>query len=322
MDIERWVVDAATLYFLWQGNRIFAQQGPPVPPPNWRSKVKNAARYWPIITMAFLAVAIWAQPFVGPFVNGYTGHQDTLMTGLSLSGDMEIPAASATASVNIPVERPYRVDSLSTTWGSTATLSNRDNGVNVSFASPAPLSGGKLHWSLIAGDASPQIQLFPSSATSPQSDPTPLPGAANEDTRAHQLAVDWKDFHPAWPLELANLLRAKVRTPCVLRLSTAEEHLALRDVLHQIATGGNLCTIADDDDDKIPSRRDKDAETVPSSELFIHWDPQAQPNGILIAEWFQRIGFNVDEGHHLPPNSNRREIWIDIGSGILWKKVP
>jgi len=66
MDIERLIVDAATLYLLWQGNRIFAQQGPPVPPVDWWGKARSAARYWPIATMAVLAVAVWVQPYLQP----------------------------------------------------------------------------------------------------------------------------------------------------------------------------------------------------------------------------------------------------------------
>ena len=66
MDIERYVVDAATLYLLWQGNRIFAQQGPAVPPVDWQGKLQSAARYWPMAAMAILAVAIWIQPYFVP----------------------------------------------------------------------------------------------------------------------------------------------------------------------------------------------------------------------------------------------------------------
>lgn len=166
MDYEKIIVDAATLYLLWQGNRIFAQQGPPVPPLDWRGKVKSAARYWPVATMAFMAIAIWVQPYLGPLARDLAS-QPVPMNGISLSGDVEIPASAATASITFPIEQPFRVDHVTTNWGSGVTLSSRGNGIDVAFTSPAPVVGGKMHWSLIAGDKSPQTQVFPATSELP-----------------------------------------------------------------------------------------------------------------------------------------------------------
>ncbi len=77
MDIERYIVDAATLYLLWQGNRIFAQQGPAVPPINWQGRLRSAVRYWPMTVMAILAVAIWVQPYFAPPSDGLAGNTPT-----------------------------------------------------------------------------------------------------------------------------------------------------------------------------------------------------------------------------------------------------
>lgn len=76
MDIERYLVDGATIYLLWQSNRILAVQGPPVKPLNWQAKLRSAIRYWPMVIMALLAIAVWAQPY--------------LETSAS-SGDLQIP---------------------------------------------------------------------------------------------------------------------------------------------------------------------------------------------------------------------------------------
>ncbi len=72
-------------------------------------------------------------------------HDD--LTGMTLSNDLTVPASAATASVSIPIDRPYRVGQVTTTWGSKTIISNRSDGIDVAFDSPAPPTGGKLHYS-------------------------------------------------------------------------------------------------------------------------------------------------------------------------------
>ena len=64
MDTERILSDAATIFLIWRQNKILALQGPPMPPANWSERLRRAERYWPLIAMAMLAIAIWLQPIV------------------------------------------------------------------------------------------------------------------------------------------------------------------------------------------------------------------------------------------------------------------
>ena len=57
----------ATLYLLWQQNRILARQAPsPMPPPSWKQKLSSLRRYWPMTMMAILAAIAWYPRFVSP----------------------------------------------------------------------------------------------------------------------------------------------------------------------------------------------------------------------------------------------------------------
>jgi hypothetical protein len=70
--------------------------------------------------------------------------------------------------------------------------------------------------------------------------------------------------------------------------------------------------------------RDVDAPSLPRSSkgLLVRWNPETQPQGGSIAQWFSGIGFIVERGHNMPSNSAPTEIWIDIGPGMLWEKQP
>ncbi len=98
-------------------------------------------------------------------------HDD--LTGMTLSNDLTVPASAATASVSIPIDRPYRVGQVTTTWGSKTIISNRSDGIDVAFDSPAPPTGGKLHYSLTVGDTSSQPQIFSPPAQSELSETRP-----------------------------------------------------------------------------------------------------------------------------------------------------
>lgn len=168
----------------------------------------------------------------------------------------------------------------------------------------------------------------PSGSARPDSAPKAVSSPSTNDewwVRPHERTVDWRDFHPAWPLDLEHRLM-DVTKPCVLKISTVQEHLRLREILVQIATETPphtpdipLCTIVDDETDKIPAWRDLDAMPLPSPGLSIHWDTKTQLRGESIAGWFRELGYNVHEGHTLPPKSPPTEIWIDIGPESVWK---
>jgi hypothetical protein len=116
-----------------------------------------------------------------------------------------------------------------------------------------------------------------------------------------------------------------IKQPCVLKISAVQEQMELRKVLIQIATERIatekvVCTIVEDQADQIPKLRDMDAEAPPSTGMAIRWDSGTQPQGELIAEWFENIGFIVHRGSALPSKSASTEIWIDIGSGYLWRQ--
>jgi hypothetical protein len=58
---------------------------------------------------------------------------------------------------------------------------------------------------------------------------------------------------------------------------------------------------------------------TPPAGLLIRWDKDTQPQGESVAQWFEGVGFIVNRGHILPPNSAPTEIWIAIGLGAPWR---
>ena len=64
MDVEHLISDAAMIYLYWQQNRILALQGPPMQPSNWRERLGKLHRYWSMLAMAALAVAVWIPRFL------------------------------------------------------------------------------------------------------------------------------------------------------------------------------------------------------------------------------------------------------------------
>ncbi|MGB9382984.1 hypothetical protein [Candidatus Binatus sp.] len=138
----------------------------------------------------------------------------------------------------------------------------------------------------------------------------------------HNRKVQFVDFFPSWPLDLERNLLA-VAKPCLLKISAVKEQMKLRSVLAQIANENSACTVVDDlaDQDQSPSEfRDLDAMPIPQQAgLSIHWNKDAQPRGESIAGWFYGLGFIVNRGDKLPPNSKPTEIWIDIGPGSPWQ---
>jgi hypothetical protein len=143
--------------------------------------------------------------------------------------------------------------------------------------------------------------------------------AVNIDTRPHERAVDWRDFHPSWSMDLESHF-FKVTQPCFLKVTAVKEHLELRKILVQIAKENSACTVIDETQDEAPSEiRDLDAMPIPDAGLSIHWNHYTQPHGESVAGWFDAIGFIVRRGDKLPENSKPTEIWIDIGPGFLWQ---
>lgn len=105
MDIERIIADLVTIYLLWQSNRIFAAQGPPVQPLNWGDKFRDALRYWPMAVMTLLAILIWAQPWVQPY---YASASDLRIPRYWIAGLIGAGATVVVVGVLTMIGRPDR----------------------------------------------------------------------------------------------------------------------------------------------------------------------------------------------------------------------
>lgn len=151
----------------------------------------------------------------------------------------------------------------------------------------------------------------------PAAQPTP---SVNINTRPHERTVDRHDFYPSWSLDLEGRLM-HIKQPCVIKISSAQEHLELRKILVQIATENGTCTTVDDQIDANATVPDIDTPPTPAppAGLSIRWNRETQPQGESIAGWFQGVGFIVNRGHALPPGRQPTEIWIEIGAGFLWQ---
>jgi outer membrane murein-binding lipoprotein Lpp len=67
MDVEHLIADAAMILLYWQQNKILALQGPQMTASE-ASLNRRWRRYWPMVLMTVLVLAIFAQPFAQPYL--------------------------------------------------------------------------------------------------------------------------------------------------------------------------------------------------------------------------------------------------------------
>jgi hypothetical protein len=60
----------ATVYFLWQQNRILAKAEPLMSATRFDMLREKLQRYWPMVVMVALTAGIWAQPYFAPIPEG------------------------------------------------------------------------------------------------------------------------------------------------------------------------------------------------------------------------------------------------------------
>jgi hypothetical protein len=257
-----------------------------------------------------------------------SGHADA-MAGVSLSRNEMIPASAATASVSIPLERPYRVDDITTSWGSGVTIANRADGIDVAFASPAPANGGQLHWSAIAGDASPQIQVFPKQSLTPSPAQSDVARSSDEATMTIiNSPKNWQNIPsgpwagPLGPILAVELLDVfqQLPKPCAAKVTAPHDNENLRATMAWILQYGAKCEIVGDSSGLPNADEPRSAQVLPNTNagIVVHWSSD-YPVGGNVAHWFDTSTFKVSTSLRLPPNSDPHLVWIDVGPGSPWK---